>query len=67
VQAFIEIFTGPLFPPEIYNLQAGIPAKLVWSEVGGVAFWGFLISAMATLFPALSASKVDPVEALRYE
>ena len=67
VQSFIEIFTGPLFPPEIYNLQAGIPAKLVWSEVGGVAFWGFLVSALATLFPALSASKVDPVEALRYE
>ena len=67
VQWFIELFTGPLFPPEIYNLQAGIPAKLVWSEVGGVAFWGFLVSALATLFPALSASKVDPVEALRYE
>ena len=67
VQSFIEIFTGPLFPPEIYGLEAGIPAKMVTSEVAGVAFWGFLVSALATFFPAWSASKVDPVEALRYE
>ena len=67
VQSFIEIFTGPLFPPEIYGLEAGIPAKMVTSEVTGVAFWGFLVSALATFFPAWSASKVDPVEALRYE
>lgn len=67
VQSFIEIFTGPLFPPEIYGLESGIPAKMVGSEVAGVAFWGFLVSALATFFPARSASKVDPVEALRYE
>ena len=67
VQWFIELFTGPLFPPEQYQLEAGIPAKMVTSEVAGVAFWGFLVSALATFFPALSASKVDPVEALRYE
>ena len=67
VQSFIEIFTGPLFPQEQYQLAAGIPAKMVGSEVAGVAFWGFLVSALATFFPAWSASKVDPVEALRYE
>jgi len=67
VQSFIEIFTGPLFPAETYQLAAGIPAKMVGSEVAGVAFWGFLVSALATFFPAWTASKIDPVEALRYE
>jgi lipoprotein-releasing system permease protein len=32
-----------------------------------VAFWGFLISALATFFPALTASRIDPVDALRYD
>jgi len=68
VQAAIEGITGqPLFPEDVYQLAGGIPVKIVWSEVFGVAFWGFLISALATLLPALSASKIDPIDALRYE
>ena len=68
IQSGIEAVTGnPLFPEDVYQLSGGIPVKMVWSEVFGVAFWGFLISALATLLPALSASKIDPVDALRYE
>jgi len=68
VQALIEFITKkPLFPEDVYQLAGGIPVKIVWSEVFGVAFWGFMISALATLVPALSASKIDPVDALRYE
>jgi len=68
IQAAIEGITGkPLFPEDVYQLAGGIPVKIVWSEVFGVAFWGFLISALATLIPALSASRIDPVDALRYE
>ncbi|MEP3654900.1 MAG: ABC transporter permease [Litorimonas sp.] len=68
VQSAIEGITGqPLFPEDVYQLAGGIPVKIVWAEVFGVAFWGFLISALATLVPALSASKIDPVDALRYE
>lgn len=68
IEAVIEMVTGqPLFPPDVYQLAGGIPAKLVWSEVIGIAFCGFLISAFATFFPALAASRTDPVEALRYE
>lgn len=68
VQSVIEGITGqPLFPEDVYQLAGGIPVKIVWAEVFGVAFWGFMISALATLVPALSASKIDPVDALRYE
>lgn len=68
VQTTIEFVCNcELFPAEVYQLSNGIPAKIVWSEVFGVAFWGFLISAAATFLPAMNASKVDPVDALRYE
>jgi len=68
IQAIIEWITKkPLFPEDVYQLAGGIPVKIVWAEVLGVAFWGFMISALATLVPALSASKIDPVDALRYE
>lgn len=68
VQKTIEFVCDcELFPPAVYQLDGGIPVKIVWAEVFGVAFWGFMISALATLVPALSASKIDPVDALRYE
>jgi len=68
IQGAIEFVTGvELFPADVYQLSGGIPVKIVWSEVLGVAFWGFLITTMATYFPARNASKIDPVDALRYE
>ncbi len=68
VQSIIEGITRrPLFPEDVYGLSDGIPAKIVWAEVFWVAFLGFIISALATILPAINASKIDPVDALRYE
>ena len=68
IQRMIEMVLGvELFPPSVYQLTDRIPVKIVWSEVFSVAAWGFLISAMAVFWPAWQASKIDPVEALRYE
>lgn len=67
VQAIIEKITGTeLFPAEVYGIDH-LPVKIVPLEVLWVSFWGFLVSALATFFPALTASRIDPVEALRYE
>ncbi|MGB6229615.1 MAG: ABC transporter permease [Litorimonas sp.] len=68
IQLFIEgLFGIELFPAEAYQLADRIPVRIVWSEVASVAAWGFLISASAVFWPAWQASKIDPVEALRYD
>lgn len=67
IQTFVEWITGAdVFNAEIYFLSH-VPAKLDWAEVGVITFWSLLVSFLATLWPAFRASRLDPVEALRYE
>jgi len=67
IQHFIEGLIGrSLFPPEIYFLD-GIPARIEWSEVIIIAGAALVLSALAALAPSWRASRIDPVEALRYE
>jgi lipoprotein-releasing system permease protein len=67
IQGFVEWVTGTsVFNADVYFLSH-IPAKIDWSEVAGVMGWALLVSFLATLPPAWRASRIDPVEALRYE
>jgi lipoprotein-releasing system permease protein len=67
IQQAIEFVTRTqIFNPEVYSLSR-LPAKLDWGEVGLVVGWGLFMSFIATLWPAWRASRLDPVEALRYE
>ena len=44
-----------------------LPSQLLWSDVALVVGAGFLLSLLATLYPALQASRVQPAAALRNE
>jgi len=64
---FIEQLLGfKFFPPDVYYISA-VPSKLVWSDVWYIAGLSFILTLLATLYPARKASKVNPAEALRYE
>ncbi|MFT4077207.1 MAG: lipoprotein-releasing ABC transporter permease subunit [Asticcacaulis sp.] len=67
IQHFLEwVFHMKLFDPSVYYLDA-VPAKMEPSEVAFVVIASLLAACLSTLFPALWASKLEPVEALRYE
>jgi lipoprotein-releasing system permease protein len=67
IQDFVSwLFHVNVFNAEVYSLSR-IPAKVHWGEVGFVGIWALFMSMLATLPPSIRASRLDPVEALRYE
>lgn len=67
IRQFLEGLTGTeLFSDEIYFLSQ-LPAEIEWHEVFAVIAMAFVLSVLATIYPAWRAARLDPVEALRYE
>lgn len=64
---FIEQLLGfEFFPADVYYISK-VPSLIIWSDVYAVASVAFILTLLATLYPARRASKVQPAEALRYE
>jgi lipoprotein-releasing system permease protein len=55
-----------LFDEEVYYL-AKLPADINWQTTTSIVVMALTLSVLATLYPSWRASRLDPVEALRYE
>jgi len=55
-----------LFPASIYGFTQ-LPAKIIPGDIAIICGGSLLICLLAAAFPAHYASRMDPVEALRYE
>jgi len=61
-----SIFNVRLFPEEIYFLSQ-MPSEINLGYIFIISVFSLLITFFATIFPSLSAAKLDPIKALKYE
>ncbi|NTF41653.1 multidrug ABC transporter substrate-binding protein [Rhizobium sp. AC27/96] len=67
IRQFFSWISGTvIFNPEVYFLSK-LPAQMNMSETISVVVMALTLSFLATIFPAWRASRLDPVQALRYE
>jgi lipoprotein-releasing system permease protein len=66
VPAIEKLFRVQFLAADVYYISY-LPSKLEWADVYSIAGMAFLLSLLATLYPAWQASKINPAEVLRYE
>jgi lipoprotein-releasing system permease protein len=67
IRQIVQRLTGTtLMDPTVYYLTR-LPADIDVHETTGIVIMALVLSVLATLYPSWRASRLDPVEALRYE
>jgi lipoprotein-releasing system permease protein len=64
---FLErTFRFQIMDADVYYITA-IPSEVHWSNIAVIAAAALLLTALATIYPAIRAARTAPAEALRYE
>ena len=61
-----KVFDITLFPEEIYFLSK-MPAEIDLFSVGVISISSIVSTIIVSIFPAIKASKLDPIQSLKYE
>ena len=60
-----QAFGLVLFDPAVYYI-GGLPSTLLWGDVAAVVAVAFVLSLLASVYPAWRAAQVPPAEVLNY-
>ncbi len=67
IKTFIELFSGSdLFSEEIYFFSR-LPIILDFSQISNIVLISTSLSFFATIYPSIKASKVDPINLIKWE
>ena len=67
IEPFLEhTFGFQIFDSDVYYITA-IPSDVRWENIVIIAVTALLVTGIATVYPAIRASRTAPAEALRYE
>lgn len=65
-QFLSEAFNLSLFPEEIYFLSK-MPSEINFESIFLIGLCSIIVTSIVSIFPAIKASKMDPVKSLKYE
>ena len=65
-QFLSEAFNLSLFPEEIYFLNK-MPSEINFESIFLIGLCSIIVTSIVSIFPAIKASKMDPVKSLKYE
>ena len=66
IESFLENFFGlEILPASVYHIDR-LPVEMQSFEIAIISIVSFLVSLVATVYPAWRASSVDPIDELRF-
>ena len=65
-QCLSAVFNLQIFPEDIYFLNE-MPSEINPGSIVSISIFSIVITILASLFPSLAVTKIEPIKALKYE
>tara|TARA_A100001015_G_C14697523_1_gene596952 strand:+ start:172 stop:684 length:513 start_codon:yes stop_codon:yes gene_type:complete len=67
IRQFLSItFNLQIFPEDVYFLNE-MPSEISVDSILSISIFSIVITILASLFPSLAVTKIEPIKALKYE